>query len=204
MAAAVNLAINYQEFFDFPSAKPTRASQCHAKCKICNKSYKYSLTTKGNRLKHLKLAHEQVLSQHKKAQEDRLKKSASYQLTLVEAKSSSSSHREFRNQDHILTSLVRNLIRSGSLSIQMTETDWFRQFLHDVEPRFRPVSRVSVKRKLYSLFENGHQQLNKEILEIDFKPSVTLDFWMGRDSRSFMVCIIHYIYNGILKSNMLF
>ena len=71
----------------------------------------------------------------------------------------------------------------------MTETDWFRQFLQDVEPRFRPVSRVSVKRKLYSLFENGRQQLNKEILEIDFKPSVTLDFWTGRDSRSFMVLL---------------
>ena len=104
----------------------------------------------------------------------------------------------------MLTLLVCNLIGSGSFSIQMTETDCFRQFMRDVEPRFRRVSRVSVRRKLNSLFEDGCQRLNEEILKTDFKPSVTLDFWTGRDSRSFIGCTIHYIYKGILKSNMLF
>ena len=82
----------------------------------------------------------------------------------------------------------------------MTETDCFRQFMHDVEPRFQPVLCVSVKRKLNYLFEDGHQQLNEEILKIDFKPSVTLDFCTGCDSRSFIGCTIHYVYNGILNS----
>ena len=44
----------------------------------------------------------------------------------------------------------------------------------------------------------------KEISDISFKPTVTVDFWTGRDGRSFMGCTVHYIYQKMLKHHMLF
>ena len=87
--------------------------------------------------------------------------------------------REFKNQDVILTSLVRNLVGSGGLAIQVAERDWFRQFMTDVELRFKPVSRVAIKRELNDLYQEGRDEMLKEISAISFKPTVTVDFWTG-------------------------
>ena len=65
--------------------------------------------------------------------------------------------------------------------------------MSDVEPRFQPVSRVAVKKKLNILHEEERDTMLKEIAELSFKPSVTLDFWTGRDGRSFMGCTVHYV-----------
>ena len=74
----------------------------------------------------------------------------------------------------------------------------------DVEPRFAPVSRVSVKRKLNELYTQDRQVFLGNITTLKPKPTVTADFWMGRDGRSFMGCTIHYIVEGNLKNDMLF
>ena len=95
----------------------------------------------------------------------------------------------------ILTSLLRNLVGSGGLPLQLAEQQWFRKFMTDVEPRFQHVSQVAVKKKLEVL---------KELATISFKPSVTLDFWTGRDGRSFMGCTVHYIRENVLKQYVLF
>ena len=112
--------------------------------------------------------------------------------------------RNFKNQDMILTSLVRNLVGSGGLPLQLAEQEWFRKFMTDVEPRFQHVSRVAVKKKLEVLYEEEMDQMLKELATISFKPSVTLDFWTGRDGRSFMGCTVHYIRENVLKQYMLF
>lgn len=194
--------ISYEEFFVLPSLKPTTSKECKAKCKLCNcQEYKYTLTSKGNLLKHLQNMHEaehQELSQRKrKEQEDR-------QTTLTQSSCSITTSREFRSQDRILTSLVRNVIGSGGLPIQIAEQVWFRKFLYDIEPRFKPVSRVAIKRKLDCLYDEDRQQLAMEVSEINHRPSVTVDFWSGRDNRSFMGCTIHYVYGQEIKRNMLF
>ena len=57
MAAEPSVWINYNEFFIFPQPPPKLNKDCLAKCNLCNKSFKYSLTTKGNLLHHLETSH---------------------------------------------------------------------------------------------------------------------------------------------------
>ena len=49
--AVHNVTVKYVEFFHFPAVKPTKSSDCIAKCKLCpsnSQTYKYNITTKGN------------------------------------------------------------------------------------------------------------------------------------------------------------
>ena len=66
---------------------------------------------------------------------------------------------DFKNQDAILTSLVRNLCGCGGLPILVVEQPWFRCFMRDVEPRFSLVSRVAVKKKLDELYTEEQDKL---------------------------------------------
>ena len=53
-----------------------------------------------------------------------------------------------------------------------------------------------------ALSEETKSSLLKEISAIarhGLKPSVTVDFWTGRDKHSFMGCTVHYVYNQQLK-----
>ena len=52
--------------------------------------------------------------------------------------------------------------------------------MSDVEPRFEPVSRIAVKKKLNILHEEERDKKLKEIADLSFKPYVTLNFWTGR------------------------
>ena len=46
-SAPVVPSVVYTDFFVFPN-KATKKEDCSAKCKVCLKNYKYTLTTKGN------------------------------------------------------------------------------------------------------------------------------------------------------------
>lgn len=110
---------------------------------------------------------------------------------------------EFKNQEIIVTSIVKNLCGHGGMPVTMVEKPWFRQFMRDVEPRFKSVSRVSVGSKISALLRETKSDLLKEISIIashGLRPSITMDFWTGRDGRSFMGCTIHYVYNNQLKN----
>uniref|UniRef100_A0A1X7TDU9 Uncharacterized protein n=1 Tax=Amphimedon queenslandica TaxID=400682 RepID=A0A1X7TDU9_AMPQE len=66
------VTVKYEEFFHLPLTKPSKASKCLAKYKFCpdgTQPYKYTLTTKGNLLKHLQSSHEQLLKEHRKERE---------------------------------------------------------------------------------------------------------------------------------------
>ena len=43
---------------------------------------------------------------------------------------------EFKNEDTIVMSVVKNLCGHGGLPISIVEQKWFRVFMSDVEPRF--------------------------------------------------------------------
>ena len=47
------VSVTYSEFFDLPASYKS-LKDCKAKCKICHDSYKFTPTSKGNLLKHLK------------------------------------------------------------------------------------------------------------------------------------------------------
>ena len=76
----------------------------------------------------------------------------------------------------MLSFIVRNVVGPGGMALQVVEQGWFRQFIHDIEPRFKPVSRVAVKRKLSILYDEDRQQLQRNMSKVSFNPTVTLDF----------------------------
>ncbi|XP_011404500.1 PREDICTED: zinc finger BED domain-containing protein RICESLEEPER 3-like [Amphimedon queenslandica] len=204
---AASVTVDYSLFFSLP-ARPTKNNECVATCKLCPKlcsktkgnNYKYTLTSKGNLLKHLQAAHNDRLESHK---EERRKSISNGQATLT-GEAQDRRRFKFYNQDPIVTSLALNLCGHGGLPIQICEQSWFRQFVRDIEPRFTPVSRVAVKRKIDELYKRERENLMSEIAAMSCKPSVTIDFWTGCDGRSFMACTIHYTAGGVFKNSMLF
>ena len=62
------VSVKYSTFFELPDKRPTAPSKCIAKCKLCQKNYKYTLTSKGNLLKHLETAHNKKLLDHREEQ----------------------------------------------------------------------------------------------------------------------------------------
>lgn len=90
------------------------------------------------------------------------------------------------------------------MALQVVEQGWFRQLIHDVKPRFKPVSRVAVKRKLSILYDEDRQQLQKNISKVSFNLTVMLDFWTGHDGRSCMGCTVRFVHQGKLMQHMLF
>lgn len=80
------------------------------------------------------------------------------------------------------------------------QSPWFRDLM---KPRFKSASRRSVGSKISVLSEETKSSLLKEISAIARHAFVTVDFWTGRDSRSFMGCTVHYVYDQQLKHTML-
>ena len=181
--AVGNVTVKYEEFFHFPAVKPTKSSDCIAKCKLCpsnSQTYKYNITTKGNLLKHLQSSHMQLLKEHKEREKDLMQRHLDTSQTLLSLSSAGTGSSHFTKQDLMLTSIVRNVVGAGGMALQVVEQGWFRQFIHDVKPLFKPVSRVAVKRKLSTLYDEDQQQLQRNMSKVSFNPTVTLDFWTGR------------------------
>ncbi len=201
-AGNTSRSIDYSTFFNLP-ARPQMIKDCVAKCKACRKDYKFTLTTKGNLLKHLQTSHSHLLKSHREERQRQLESCNHYQLLLT-SDIQTKKRADFKKQDKIATSVALNLCGRGGLAIQIVEQPWFRSFMADVEPRFTPISRVSVKRKLSDLYSQDREVFLKEISTLRPKPTVTADFWTARDGRIFLGCTIHYITEGSLKHGLLF
>ena len=205
-----SVRIKYEVFFELP---PKGSKKFLAKCRLCHhgKPYKYTASSKGNLLKHLRGSHSKKLDDHKKELLKQLSDTNQHTLhkdgTLVRCAATRSKPSEaFKKQDMmILTCIVKNVCGRGGLPISVVEQSWFRAFMEEIEPRFQPVSRISVSTKLTKLYEEEKSRLLADIAtSVVKKPSVTVDFWTGCDVRSFMGCTVHYISQNQLKSHMLF
>ena len=75
--------------------RPLTNKDCKARCKICSRQYRYTLTSKGNLLKHLQTSHGQQLKQHK--EERQSQQMTSGQLLLTDDVGSARRRQEFRN-----------------------------------------------------------------------------------------------------------
>ena len=197
----IKARVKYNLFFEFLRCK--EGQNPSAKCKLCHRTYKFTLTSKGNLLKHLQTTHPNKLREHKEEQAKLT--SANQQKFNKDGTFIPRTKEPFRNQDKILTSIVRNLCGKGGLAISVVEQSWFRTFTQEVEPKFQLVSRVAVNLKLDKLFEEEKKSLLTDIAKsvID-KPSVTVDLWTGCDTRSFMGCTVHFIHEQHVRSHMLF
>ena len=190
--AKVLLCIKYEAFYKLP---PKRLNKFVVKCKLCHKSYKFTLKSKGNLLKHLHMSHPKNLNDHKNEQSKQLPPS---QQTLntngTLAKATRPKPEVFKKQDKILTCIVKNVCSRGGLLISVVEQSWFRGFMKEVEPRFQPVSRRGVSLRLDKLYEEQKRSLMADIaISVVDKLSVTVNFWNGCGVRSFIGCTVHYI-----------
>ena len=92
----------------------------------------------------------------------------------------------FRNQDKIVTSIVKNLCGTGGLPIWTVEQEWFRDFMKLVEPRFESVSRVGVNSKLEEIYARERSKLLAEIKASPHppvnKPTVTCRIYVDDDA----------------------
>lgn len=199
----VPVRIKYEAFYELP---PKRSNEFVARCKLCHKSYRFTMNSKGNLLKHLQTSHPKNLDDHKNEQSKQLpvsQQTLHRDGTLVKA--TRPKPESFKKQDKILTCIVKNVCGRGGLPISVVEQSWFRTFMEEVEPRFQPVSRRGVSSKLDKLYEEEKRNLMADsATSVVEKPSVTVDFWTGCDVRSFMGCTVHYISQNELKSHMLF
>ena len=111
----------------------------------------------------------------------------------------------FKNQSKILTSVVKNMCGRGGLPLNVVEQDWFREFMRDVEPKFKHTSRVAVSTRLDALYEEEKRKLLVELDKLaNVKPSLTVDFWTGCNAKSYMGATVHYIHESKLKSHVLY
>ena len=203
------VCVMYNMFFILPETRPIVSSKCLARCKLCQKTYKYTLTSKGNLLKHFETAHPKKLYDHKEEQRKRrteLPFLPGGQCTLNSDGSVKSRPKlPFKNQSKILTSVVKNLCGRGGLPLNVVEQDWFREFMRDVEPKFDHTSRVAVSTRLDALYEEEKRKLLVELDKLaNVKPSLTVDFWTGCNAKSYMGATVHYIHESKLKSHVLY
>ena len=195
----IKARVKYNLFFEFLRRKGQNPS---AKCKLCHHTYKFTLTSKGILLKHLQTTHPNKLRDHKEEQAKLI--SVTQQKFHKDGTFIARTKEPFRNQDKIVTSIVRNLCGKGGLAISLVEQSWFRSFMQEVEPKFQPVSRVALNSKLDRIFEEKKGLLADIAKSVVDKPSVTVDLWTGCDSRSFMGCTVHFIHEQQVRSHMLF
>ena len=112
----MSVSVTYTDFFDLP-ARSGSSKDCQAKCKVCSHTSKHTLTTKGNLLKHLQTSHGSLLNEHEEKKQRSLESGQGTLTSDGQCSISRKESREFKNQDVILTSLVRNLVGSDGLAI---------------------------------------------------------------------------------------
>ena len=209
-SSARKLCVNYSVFFHLPDKRPSASSKCLARCKLCQKQYKYTLTSKGNLLKHLEATHLKQLNNHREQQRKKNLENArssddGQQCTLSSTGSVVTRPRvPFKNQSKVLTSIVKNLCGRGGLPLNIVEQPWFRNFMKDVEPKFEHTSRMAVSSRLDELYKQEKKRLINELKESGVQPSLTVDFWTGCNAKSYMGATIHYVNDGRLKSQVLY
>ena len=111
---------------------------------------------------------------------------------------------QFKNEEKISIAIVKHLCGEGGLSISFVEKECFCSFMKVVEPRFQPISRAVVTSRLNSIYEEEKKILLDDITKSITKPSATIDFWTGCDSRSFLGCTIHFFCQNMLRNHVLF
>ena len=155
----------------------------------------YTLTTMGNLLKHLEMAHNKKLLDHREEQRknktELLSSLPRGQCTLSnDGLLTKKPKLPFPHQGKIVTSIVKNLCGRWGLPLNIVEQDWFRDFMRDVEPKFERTSRVAVGTELNFLYKEERRKLLSELA--NKKPTLTVDFC---NKKSFMGATVHYNYS---------
>ena len=106
-------------------------------------------------------------------------------------------------QIQITNSLITNLIVRCSLPVSIVEDDGFRQFMHDVDPKYTMPSRSHVTSSLIpKLYEQKQMAVAKKLGDSS-NVSITMDIWTDRHMYSFMACTGHTFVESKCESMLL-
>ena len=94
-------------------------------------------------------------------------------------------------QQRITSLLLQNLIVKGSLPFGIVETDWFREFMNAVNPKYSLPSRSHLTTKLLpKLREATEDRVSAHVAKAE-NMSLTIDIWTDRRMHSFLAITGH-------------
>ena len=182
-------------------------TKCTAVCKTCVVTIQFSKSSKWNLKSHYQNLHPQRLAQL----------NSGSQLTLAAtngvvgvsadtANSTSSGTRgsKFIGQSQLTESLVRNLVAKCNFPLHISEDKYFRAFVYDAQPLYKPICYRTVVNTLDGLSQKSTENFILEIRKTDSRYSIGLDLWSGRDKKEYMGCIITFMKHWQLVSFLLF
>jgi len=182
-------------------------TKCTVVCKTCIVTIQFSKSSKWNLKSHYQNLHSQKLAQL----------NSGSQLTLAAtngvvgvsgdtANSTSSGTRgsKFIGQSQLTESLVRNLVAKCNFPLHISEDKYFRAFVYDAQPLYKPICYRTVVNTLDGLSQKSTENFILEIRKTDSRYSIGLDLWSGRDKKEYMGCIITFMKHWQLVSFLLF
>ena len=87
---------------------------------------------------------------------------------------------------------MMNLIVGESMPLNILESKGFRQFLHDLDPKYKPVSRMTMKKRIHAKSKSVQDEI-AEKMQITDSVNTTVDIWSDRKMRSFLGVTAHII-----------
>ena len=85
-----------------------------------------------------------------------------------------------------------NLIVGESMSLNILDSKGFRQFCHDLDPRYKHVSRLNMKERIHSKSVALQKEIAEKMNNTD-SVNTTVDIWSDRKMRSFLGVTAHII-----------
>ena len=108
-----------------------------------------------------------------------------------------------RRQQQLNSSIIQNLIVDMSLPLSIVERDSFKKFMHDVDPRYKMISRRSIVR---SHLPNAYARCAEKMRGLcnqSSHVSLTLDIWTDRRMRSYLGITMHTVIDDKFQSLLL-
>ena len=185
-AASSSLSVNYNEFFKFPHPPLQFNNDCIAECKLCNKTFKYSLTSKGNLHHHLSVVHPEKVKKFLESNQ------IPRDQATIESTAGNLKLRTYNKQKQVTKSFAQHLIAQGGLPVSVVEQNWFRSFLNEVLPNYQIPSRETIWKTLEGLANQSTKILLEGLNKAGVRPSLTVDLWTGRNHKLFISGAVHF------------
>ena len=150
-------------------------TKCTAVCKTCVVTIQFSKSSKWNLKSHYQNLHPQRLAQL----------NSGSQLTLAAtngvvgvsadtANSTSSGTRgsKFIGQSQLTESLVKNLVAKCNFPLNISEDKYFRAFVYDAQPLYKPICYRTVVNTLIGLSQKSTENFILKIRKTDSRYSI--------------------------------
>ncbi|CAF1511739.1 unnamed protein product [Rotaria sordida] len=174
-----------------------------SKCRICSTSITDSYKTTSNFLKHLKNKHQSMLDEWKNNQDQSVKDANQPKIDNIFSPDGEKYSTNNKRQQQLTNSIIQNLIINMGLPLSIVDHISFKNFMNDVDPKYKPVNRRDLTR---SFLPGLHKKCTAKLQEICAQSSyvsLTLDVWTDRRMRSYFGVTLHTIINDKYKSFLL-